>query len=146
MRWEIARLNGSEPLVVRAGKRVRSAEQMLANWLGTSLRREMDKIPLWRGEDESKGHHVSIKPLADDFASQLYLPRLRDPSVLLRAITSGLEILTWDDTFAFAENFDETLKRYEGLRVAQIPNGAKTVSRHGGFKHATMGQRRRQHR
>ena len=75
---------------------------------------ELDRVPLWRGD------HVAIKQLVEDFARYLYLPRLKDSSVLLGAIRDGLALLTWEqDAFAFADSFDETAGRYRGLRGGQ---------------------------
>jgi len=78
------------------------------------LRMELDRIPLWRGE------HVGVKQLAEDFAKYLYLPRLKDSSVLTGAIASGVATLTWEhDTFAYAEGYDEAASRYRGLIAGQ---------------------------
>ena len=78
----------------------------------TLLRMELDRVPLWRGD------HVSVSQLAEDFARYLYLPRLKGPEVLLRSIGDGVSLITWEqETFAFAESFDEDAGRYRGLRV-----------------------------
>jgi hypothetical protein len=78
---------------------------------------ELDRVPLWRG------NHVAIKQLVDDFARYLYLPRLRDPSVLIESIRSGLGLLTWEhDSFAFAESYDESGARYRGLQFGRNVN------------------------
>ena len=99
---------------MRASKKLRGDEILVANLGSTVLRKHLDDVPLWRGD------HVSIKQLVLDFASYLYLPRLSGPDVLVNAIRSGLALLTWQtDTFAHAESFDDTTKRYRGLRVAQ---------------------------
>jgi hypothetical protein len=75
---------------------------------------ELDQVPLWRGD------HVAIQQLAEDFARYIYLPRLKDTGVLIEAIMSGLGLLTWmQDSFAYAEIFDETVGRYRGLRAGQ---------------------------
>jgi len=72
---------------------------------------ELDRL-LWRN-----GEHVAIKQLADDFARYVYLPRLADSNVLLGAVRDGLALLTWDqDSFAYADSFDEAVGRYRGLR------------------------------
>ena len=61
-----------------------------------------------------------MRQLADDFASYLYLPRLEGPHVLLRAVEDGLPLFTWEqETFAWAESFDEASSRYGGLRCNQ---------------------------
>ena len=45
------------------------------------LRQKMDQYDLWRGAD-----HVSLKQVLIDFASYLYLPRLRDRQLLISAL------------------------------------------------------------
>ena len=58
----------------------------------------------------TRGDHVAIKQLADDFAQYLYLPRLQNTGVLLEAIQNGVAMLTWEsDTFAYAEGYDLSL-------------------------------------
>jgi hypothetical protein len=109
--WEALRLSGTDALAVRASKKLRTDEHYLTSFAPTRLRMELDKIPLWRGE------HVSVKQLVEDFARYLYLPRLRDSTVLLRAISDGVSLLTWaQDGFGFADSFDEETGRYKGLR------------------------------
>lgn len=109
--WQAFRLSGQEPLAVRASKKLRKDELLLAGLAGTRLRMELDRVPLWRGD------HVPIKQLAEDFARYLYLPRVADTQVLLSAITDGLSLLTWEqETFAYADGYDEATGRYRGLR------------------------------
>ncbi len=75
---------------------------------------ELDKIPLWRG------NHVSIRQLAEDFAKYLYLPRVADSNVIVNAASDGLGRLTWEqETFAYADSFDESAGRYVGLRLGE---------------------------
>jgi hypothetical protein len=82
----------------------------------------LDRIPLWRGND------VPVKQLVDDFATYLYLPRLRDPDVLITAIRESLLLLTWQtETFAYAQSKD-TNDRYLGL----IAGSAAAVQVEGG--------------
>ncbi|PYV36276.1 MAG: AAA+ family ATPase, partial [Acidobacteria bacterium] len=51
----------------------------------------------------------------------LYLYRLKEPSVLLAAIRDSLGLLLWhQDSFAYADSYDEAAKRYRGLRCGQI--------------------------
>jgi len=72
-------------------------------------------IPLWRGDQ------VRVKTLAEDFARYIYLPRLKDSSVLLSAVQDGVSLLTWQkEGFAFADSYDEIGKRFRGLRCGQI--------------------------
>jgi hypothetical protein len=115
--WQCARLSGQDPLAVRASKKLRSDELLITGFAATRLRMELDGVPLWRGDD------VAIKQLVEDFGRYLYLPRLREPAVLLEAIREGLRLLTWSqDSFAYAESFDEAASRYRGLRCGEMVN------------------------
>ena len=71
-------------------------------------------VPLWRG------NHVTIKQLIEDFGRYTYLPRLRDSHVLIEAVREGLSLLMWpQESFAYAESFEEAKGRYLGLRAGQ---------------------------
>ena len=113
--WQALRLSGQEALAARASKKLRSDELLLIGFAPTRLRMELDRVPLWRGD------YVAIRQLAEDFPRYLYLPRLKDLSVLVGAIRDGLPLLTWDqDAFAYADSFDEEAGRYRGLRGGTI--------------------------
>ena len=113
--WEAARLTGQGALADRAARRLKSDELLAASFAGTRLRMELDRVPLWRGD------HVEVRQLVDDFARYLYLPRLREPGVLLRAVDAGVGLLTWEnESFAYADSYDENAKRYRGLRGGQV--------------------------
>ena len=115
--WTSTQIRGREPLAVQATERLGRDEWLVKSLSGTRLRMELDRIPLWRG------NHVSIRQLVDDFASYLYLPRLKDPSVLLTAVSDGVALLTWaDDSFGYADSYDEITKRY------RAPQGGRGVS------------------
>lgn len=112
--WQELRLQGNDPLAVRASRKLKNEELLLVTFSGTRLRMELDRVPLWRGD------HVEIRQLVEDFARYLYLPRLKDPKVLTGAVGDGLSLMSWDrDSFAYADSFDEKEARYLGLRVAQ---------------------------
>lgn len=113
--WQALRLTGQDALAVRASKKLRSDELLVLNLAASSLKLELDKIPLWRG------NHVTVRQLVEDFGRYHYLPRLRTTAVLLDAIQAGVNSLTWElDTFAYAEGYDEAAGRYRGLRSAAI--------------------------
>ena len=113
--WQAFRLpSGHDALAVRASKKLRNDELLLTGFAGTRLKMELDRVPLWRN------NHVPVKQLAEDFARYPYLPRLKDSSVLVGAVRDGAALLTWqDESFAFADSFDETSGRYRGLRGGQ---------------------------
>ena len=110
--WDPLNLTGADPLAVRASRRLRAQDGLMTAYGATLLRMELDRVPLWRGD------HVSVSQLAEDFARYLYLPRLKGSEVLLRSIEGGVSLITWEqETFAFAESFDEDAGRYRALRV-----------------------------
>jgi hypothetical protein len=116
--WAEIRLQGQDGLAARAAKKLRGEELLLLLLLvelgGTRLRYELDRVPLWRGD------HVAAKQLAEDVAKYLYLPRLRDEAVLVAAVRDGVASLAWQlETFAYAEAWDETHRRYKGLRAGE---------------------------
>ncbi len=113
--WQAAKVSGQDALAVRASKKLRNDESLISTLAGTRLRIELDKIPLWRGD------HVPVKQLAEDLGRYLYLPRLRDSGVLFEAVRDGLRLMTWSqETFAYADDWDETGGRYRGLRGGQL--------------------------
>ena len=113
--WQATRLSAGDALAVRASKKLRSDETMVTLLGATILRKQLDEIPLWRGD------HVDVRQLVEDFACYLYLPRLAGPEVLIQAIRDGVALLTWQtDAFAFAESHDDSAGRYRGLRSGQV--------------------------
>ena len=112
--WEVMQLRGQGALAVRAASRLQREELLIAQFAGTLLRMELDRVPLWRDDN------VEVRQVVEYFASYPYLPRLRDPEVLLGAIEDGVRLLTWaDDSFAYADSYDENEGRYRGLRGGQ---------------------------
>jgi len=109
--WQAFRLTGQDALAIRASKKLRNDELLITGIAASRLRLELDQVPLWRD------NHVGIQQLTEDFARYLYLPRLKDTGVLIEAIRGGLGLLTWaQDSFAYAESFDEPAGRYRGLQ------------------------------
>jgi predicted AAA+ superfamily ATPase len=115
--WREVRVTGSDALAIRASKKLVNDGLLITNqWVGVLLRRELDRIPLWRGD------HVTVKQLADDFATYVYLPRLRSTDILLNAIGEGAGSLLWEkETFAYAAFYNEDSKRYVGLCAGRRP-------------------------
>jgi predicted AAA+ superfamily ATPase len=124
--WTELRMNGADSLAQRASKKLKTEEMLLVQMGSVRLRLELDRIPLWRGDD------VSIKQLVQDFATYLYLPRLRDSDVLIAAIREGISLVTWQmETFGYAQSKDAS-SRYLGLEggnaaAIQIEGGSLLV-------------------
>lgn len=121
--WEALNIRqvGGEALAVRASKKLKTSELLITVFGGTRLKRELDRIPLWRGD------HVPVAQLVDDFARYLYLPRLVGPEVLRNAVQDGVQGLAWEmEAFAYADRFNESSGRYEGLVGGRISNVSTT--------------------
>ena len=115
--WMTYKPLGSGSMAERASERLKREEALLSKYAGTSLRVEIDRIPLWRG------NHVEIRQLAEDFAKYLYLPRLQSSRILIEAIEDGIGLMSWTkDSFAYADAWDDETGRYKGLR------GGKNIS------------------
>ena len=113
--WLAMRLSGQGPLAARASRKLKGDELLVTGLAPTRLRMELDRVPLWRGDD------VPVKQIVEDFARYLYLPRVADPTVLLKSMSDGVALLTWEhDAFALADSFDDETKRYRGLRGGQV--------------------------
>lgn len=122
LEWTEVRLQGSDSLALRASKKLKGEEMLLVQMGGVRLRLELDRVPLWRGNE------VPVKQLVEDFATYLYLPRLRDSDVLIAAIREGTTLLTWQsETFAYAQSKDAD-GRYLGL----VGGGTAAVQCEGG--------------
>jgi hypothetical protein len=122
IRWQTFRLTGSDTLAVRASKKLRNDELLLTGFAPSRLQMELDRVPLWRlsAGAQAGGDSVAINQLVEDFGRYLYLPRLKEPSVLVGAIRDGLGLLTWEkDSFAYADSYDEAAGRFRGLRGGQ---------------------------
>ncbi len=112
--WQAIRLSGQDALAQRASKKLRNDELLIHSFAATRLKMELERVPLWRGDS------VDVRQLVEDFAKYLYLPRLGEPGVLISAVSEGVALLTWEnDSFAFADSYDEESDRYRALRGGQ---------------------------
>lgn len=110
--WNPYRLTGQDALAARASKKLRNDELLLSSFAPSRLRMELDRVPLW----DMNANHVAVQAVVEYFAKYLYLPRLKNPGLLLNAIKAGLEPLTWgQDSFGYADSYDEAAGRYRGL-------------------------------
>jgi len=122
LEWTEIRLQGSDSLALRASKKLKSEEMLLVQMGGVRLRLELDRVPLWRGND------VLVKQLVEDFATYLYLPRLHDSDVLISAIREGIALRNWQsETFAYAQSKDS-----DGSYLGLVGGGATSVQSEGG--------------
>ena len=111
--WKETRLQGQESLFARASKKAIDESDLLDNYAATNLRLEALDRFLWRDTN-----HIDLKRLWEYLTQYLYLPRFKDPNVLLETVRNGVTSTIWADNFAYAEGFDEQTEKYLGLRAA----------------------------
>ena len=115
VRWQASRLSGSDHLAVRASRKLSRDEDLVGKLGATIVRKDLDTVPLWRSND-----HVPVRTLVEDYAQQLYLQRVAGPGIVVEALRTGVATLTWvHDTFAYAESFDESSGRYQGIATGR---------------------------
>jgi hypothetical protein len=78
--------------------------------------------PLWPEEKP----HLAVNEIADWFASYVYLPKLRDKTVLELAIRDALAKL--DPNFAYADRYEEGTGKYVGLLWQKAPADGTQLS------------------
>ncbi len=126
IQWPTIRLSSQDPIAERAWKKLLRDQAVYSKLAGTSLRLDLDKVPLWKGDN------VPVKDLADYFARYLYLPRLSNDSVLMSAIEDGIGAMYWQkETFAYADSYDEASNRYRGLKAGSHNAGGMVDYMHG---------------
>jgi hypothetical protein len=109
------RATGGDNILHACHKKLLNDELLVIKLGGSRLRMELDRVPLWQGQD------VSIVDLVEHFPRYVYLPRLLNSKVLYEGIMDGLQQTTWvTDTFAFAESFDDNANRYRGLSAGKV--------------------------
>ncbi|WP_205369589.1 Swt1 family HEPN domain-containing protein [Thermoleptolyngbya sp. PKUAC-SCTB121] len=111
--WKEARLQGQDFPILQASRKAVSEQDLLTTYAPTNLRLEALDPFLWR-----EANHIDLKRLWNYLTQYLYLPRLKDASVLLEAVRNGVASTAWADSFAYAEGFDETKGKYLGLSIA----------------------------
>ncbi|URR36249.1 DUF499 domain-containing protein [Thermosynechococcus sp. HN-54] len=110
--WKETRLQGQDSPIGQASHKAVHEGDLLPNYSATNLRLEaLDKY-LWRDTP-----HIDLKRMWECLTQYLYLPRLKNQSVLLEAVRSGVASTVWADHFAYAEGFDEKTGKYLHLQV-----------------------------
>lgn len=114
IQWKETRLQGPDSPIARASKKAVYEGDLLATYAATNLRLEaLDKF-LWKDKD-----YIDLKRLWEYLTQYLYLPRLKDQTILLEAISDGIASTVWTDNFAYAQGYDEINKKYLNLQAGQ---------------------------
>lgn len=116
MEWQVSRLQGGESLVLRAARKLLNEQTLITEWSPTLLRMELDRN-LWKNQD-----YLSVRQIWEYLAQYLYLPRLKNSDVLVKAIRSGVGSLNWVDYFAYAASVNTENHHFVGLVTSAMPD------------------------
>ena len=109
---EELRVEGTEPLVVRAARKLVTAGRLHRGMAPTHVRMQLDGLLASMWTDD----RVAVRDLWDAFARYPYLPRVSGMDAFLETVRQGPSGLTWTvDGFATAEAWDEGTGRFRGL-------------------------------
>lgn len=113
--WIAAKVSAQDGLLARASKKLASDEGLLPELGPARLDRELQKY-IWNG----KGH-LSLKDLWEYLNRYIYLPRVKDRNVLIKAVRASVGAMV-PGPFAYAERWDEKSEKYIGLAVQNAAN------------------------
>ncbi len=108
--WIQGRIPARDGLLGRASKRLVEEEGLLPELGPTRLDHELRKY-IWRDRN-----HIHLKDLQEYLDRYLYLPRMKDRSVLARTVSAAVGGLL-PGPFAYAERWDEASGTYQGLAI-----------------------------
>ncbi len=115
--WEEIRLQGRDSPISRASSKLVHEENLITVYSATRLSLEVLEDYVWKNSDS-----ISLKQLWEYLTQYIYLPRLKNSEVLLKAVKDGVNLVTWEEHFAYAEGWDEKDRRYLGLVAQQLIN------------------------
>jgi predicted AAA+ superfamily ATPase len=137
--WEQVRVEGQGPVARKLGRKLTAEDVLRTQYPAVLLRMALDGplAPLWADG------HVSVAALWDCFARYVYLPRLRDASVLLAAVEQGPASTVWTSE-GFALAAAEEGGRYLGLVTGSRPGTRPGMTWLVVRPEVALGQRRRE--
>lgn len=118
--WVSGKIPAQDGLLARASKKLVADEGLLIELGPTRLDRDLQKY-IWNGKS-----HLSLKDLRGYLNRYIYLPRLKNQEVLIKAIQTAVTGML-PGPFAYAERWDEKSGVYLGLAVERASNAAVLI-------------------
>ncbi|ABQ66570.1 ATPase (AAA+ superfamily)-like protein [Rhizorhabdus wittichii RW1] len=110
--WVSGKIPAQDGLLARASKKLLAEEGLLTELGPTRLDRDLQKY-IWNGKP-----HLSLKDLREYLNRYIYLPRLKNEQVLVKAVQAAVTGML-PGPFAYAERWDEKTDAYLGLAIEQ---------------------------
>ena len=118
--WVSGKIPAQDGLLARASKKLVAEEGLLTELGPTRLDRDLQKY-IWNGKP-----HLSLKDLREYLNRYVYLPRLKNQEVLVKAVQSAVTGML-PGPFAYAERWDEKTDTYLGLAIERAANAAVVI-------------------
>lgn len=118
--WVSGKIPAQDGLLARASKKLVAEEGLLTELGPTRLDRDLQKY-IWNGKS-----HLSLKDLREYLNRYIYLPRLKNQEVLVKAVQASVSGML-PGPFAYAERWDEKSDTYLGLAIERAGNAAVVI-------------------
>jgi uncharacterized protein len=115
VQWVSGKIPAQDGLLARASKKLVAEEGLLTELGPTRLDRDLQKY-IWNGKP-----HLSLKDLREYLNRYIYLPRLKNQDVLIKAVQAAVSSML-PGPFAYAERWDEKPDIYLGLAIERAPS------------------------
>lgn len=113
--WVSGKVPAQDGVLARASKKLVAEEGLLIELGPSRLDRDLQKY-IWNGKP-----HLSLKDLREYFNRYIYLPRLKDQTVLIKAVQAAISGMI-PGPFAYAERWEEQSNTYLGLAIEHATN------------------------
>ncbi len=118
--WVSGKIPAQDGLLARATKKLVGEEGLLTELGPARLDRDLQKY-IWNGKP-----HISLKDLREYLNRYIYLPRLKNQEVLIKAVQSAVSGML-PGPFAYAERWDEKSDTYLGLAIERGGNAPVVI-------------------
>jgi predicted AAA+ superfamily ATPase len=118
--WVSGKIPAQDGLLARASKKLVAEEGLLTELGPTRLDRDLQKY-IWNGKP-----HLSLKDLREYLNRYIYLPRLKNQEVLVKAVQAAVSGML-PGPFAYAERWDEKSDTYLGLAIERAGNAVIVI-------------------
>lgn len=120
LEWVSGKIPAQDGLLARASKKLVADEGLLTDLGPTRLDRDLQKY-IWNGKP-----HLSLRDLREYLNRYVYLPRLNNQEVLVKAVQAAVSGML-PGPFAYAERWDEKSETYLGLAIERATNAAIVI-------------------
>ena len=113
--WVSGKIPAQDGMLGRASKKLVAEEGLLIDLGPSRLDRDLQKY-IWNGKP-----HLSLKDLREYLNRYIYLPRLKNQEVLIKAVQMAIGGLM-PGPFAYAERWEENTNTYLGIAIERAGN------------------------